>query len=281
MDYHGCRYAEADRVHTDALKLLRRTTESIERADHCAELANLRQMQARFAEAHKLLEQAREESEHEESELCDIRYQEALLDLSEGKPDAALSTLASLAEACEDEYVQLEALNKLGWHGMHQGSYEAAKSWFEKAIAMSGSFSEGCVRLQMAVSHAGVAAACLHLHSDAPAHHEEEATALLQEFPFQQADGVQVAMYCLATCKMLRGLKSEANDLFAKAAEVQCNIYAANHPANAVYQTSLTHHIVAVTSAAGSAQDHSKQQGPVSHSYSIVANAASMPPVDE
>ena len=277
------RYIEADKIHVEALQLLRRTTESDIRAHHCEHLADLRRMQARFSEAHKLLKQAEDEGDGDEQDICNIQYTEAVLNMDRGNMDAAVHTLESLAKGC-DEYIQLHALNQLGWHSFTQGSWSDAMSWFEQAVAMLDNFSIEDVKLEGAISCAGAATARLHLQrSGAPDDDETRATQLLHDFPFQQADGVQMALYCLATCKMSRGLTDEANQLYAQALEVQRKVYAGTHPSNVLFEAKAGRELH--TKAPGVVATLKQQCHPAKHNSSkprfvAVADVASLPRVD-
>ena len=219
------------------MQLLRRTTESDVRARHCIHLADLRRMQARFSEAHNLLKQAEDEGDGDEQDVCSIQYTEAVLNMDTGNMEAALHALEFLSKGCEDEYVQLHALDQLGWHSLSQGNWSNAMSWFEQAVVMLDNFPIEDVMLEGAISYAGAAAARLYLQCNgAPDDGETRATLLLHKFSFQQADGVQIALYCLATCKMLRGLTDEANQLYAQALEVQRKVYVGTHPSNVLFE---------------------------------------------
>ena len=280
------RYTEADKIHVEALQLLRRTTESDVRARHCGHLADLRRMQARFSQAQKLLKQAEDEGDGDQQEICSIQYTEALLNMDMGNMDPALHTLASLAKACEDEYVQLHALNQLGWHSLTQGSWSDATSWFKEAVTMLDNFSIEDVKLEAAISYAGAAAARLHLQRNStPDDDETRATILLHDFPFQQADGVQVATFYLATCKMLRECTTEANELFAQALEVQRKIYASAHPNIALFEAKAlweVHGKAPGVVATVKSQHHDQSAKHISSKpeFVVVADAASLPPLD-
>lgn len=237
-------------------------------------------MQARFPEAHQLLEQSKAESDGDDSQLWYIQYQEALLATDEGNIDDALKSLLKLVDVCQDDRIRLDTLNFLGWLCLSQGVWVAALAWFERACGMRACFWEGGVHLQMAASFAGAAAARLQMQPDACADLEEKASALLHSYPHQEADGVQVAMFCLASCKLLRRLPDKANTLFAKAFEVHSKIYAVTHPSNAMYQDKLLPHALSHGSVVGSAAAEQFTQKPSDQLVASVLMAAIVPPVD-
>ena len=226
-------------MHSQAIRLVGDSEAAwfLERGDHFLHLAGLRGRQAQFVEAHNLLQLATAEAHGDTSQLQDIELELALLAIDEGKVELGSKKLCSLIEECDDDDgLLLEARNSLGWLHFCQHEWVEALEQFELAAGMLDRFADGGVDLEMAISFAGAAAAQMHLPSAArkPVY-EERATMFLHRLRYLQADGVQIAKFCLGNCKMLQGCSEEAAVLFEDAYQVQCKVYAVDHPRNALF----------------------------------------------
>jgi len=106
--------------------------------------------------------------------------------------------------------------------------------------------------------------------------YEEKATQFLDRFPFQQADGVQIARYCLGVCKMLRGCDEEGQQLYADALNLQHKLFAVDHPSNAVFQSNFARPGRVDASVIPANQDHLQEKVQEQHrtTVSLVANAS-------
>ncbi len=261
-----CRFKEADDLHTEAVRLVGRSEAAwfLERGDHFLYLAGLRRRQALFAEAEELLQQATIDAHEDASQLQWIELEKALLAIDLGQLDVGFEKLVSLIDKCDDDDgLLLEARNCLGWVHFCQHDWVEALEHFEKAASMLDRFADGGVDLEMAISFAGAAAAQMQLPVAArKPGHEEMAVKFLHRFKFQQAHGVQIAKYCLGTCKVLQDCSEEASQLFADALDVQCTVCAAGHPRNGLFQEK------------SQAKAHKQHQ--VSVSLTLVANATGL-----
>ena len=225
-------------MHSQAIRLVGDSEAAwfLERGDHFLHLAGLRSRQAQFVEAHNLLQLATADAHGDTSQLQAIELELALLAIDEGKVELGSKMLCSLIEEGDDDGLLLDARNSLGWLHFCQHEWVEALEQYELAAGMLDRFADGGIDLEMAISFAGAAAAQLYLPSAArkPVY-EERATMFLHRFRYLQADGVQIAKFCLGNCKMLQGCSEEAAVLVEDAYQVQCKVYAVDHPRNAVY----------------------------------------------
>ena len=275
-----CRLQEADNMHTEAVRLVGSSEAAwfLERGDHYLLLAGLRRRQARFSEAVELLQQAVVDARGDESQLQSVELEKALLASDMGQHEAAMKGLLSCIDQCDDDDgLLVDARNSLGWLHFCQQDWGGALEQFEEAAGMLGCFVDGSVDLEMAISFAGTAAAQMQLLPDANTlAYEEKATQFLDRFSFQQADGVQIARYCLGVCKMLRGCEEEGQQLYADALNLQHKLFAVDHPSNAVFQSNFAHTGRVDVSVIPANQDHLQGKVQEQHrtSVSLVANAS-------
>lgn len=237
--FDACRFKEADDMHSQAIRLVGDSEAAwfLERGDHFLHLAGLRRQQAQFVEAQKLLQQATADAHRDASQLQAIELETAFLAIDTGQIELGTKMLCSLIDECDDDDgLLLEARNSLGWLHFCQHEWVEALEQYELAAGMLDRFADGGVDLEMAISFAGAAAAQMYLPSAArkPVY-EERATMFLHRFRYLQADGVQIAKFCLGNCKMLQGCSEEAAVLFEDAYQVQCKVHAVDHPGNAFF----------------------------------------------
>ena len=267
-------------MHTEAVRLVGNSEAAwfLERGDHYLLLAGLRRRQARYSEAEELLQQAVVDARGDESQLQSIELEKALLASDMGQHEAAIKGLLSFIDLCDDDDGMLvDARNSLGWLYFRQQDWGGALEHFEEAARMSGCFVDGSADLEMAISFGGAAAAQMRLlpHAKALAY-EETALKFLDHFRFPQADGVQIARYCLGVCKMLRGCDEEGQQLFADAWSLQRKLFAVQHPSNDVFQSNFAHPGRVDASVIPANQDHLQEKVQEQHraTVSLVANAS-------
>lgn len=267
-------------MHTEAVRLVG-TSEAawfLERGEHYLLLAGLRRRQARFSEAEELLQQAIVDARGGESELQSIELEKALLASDMGQHDAGIKGLLSFIDQCDDDDgLLVDARNSLGWLQFCQHDWGGALEQFQEAAGMLGCFVDCSADLEMAISFAGAAAAQMRLLPDASTlAYEEKATQFLDRFPFQQADGVQIARYCLGVCKMLRGCDEEGQQLFADALSLQHKLFDVDHPSNAVFESNFARPGRVAASVIPANQDHLQEKVQEQHrtTVSLVANAS-------
>lgn len=238
-----CRLQEADSMHTEAVSLVGSSEAAwfLERGDHYLLLAGLRRRQARFSEAVQLLQQAIVDARGDEIQLQRVELEKALLASDMGQHDVGIKGLLSFIDQCDDDDGMIvDARNSLGWLHFCQHDWAGALKEFEEAAGMLSGFVDGSADLEMAISFAGAAAAQMRLLPDANTlAYEEKATQFLDRFLFQEADGVQIARYCLGVCKMLRGCDAAGQQLFADALSLQHKLFAVDHPGNDVFQSNF------------------------------------------
>ncbi len=267
-------------MHTEAVRLVGSSEAAwfLERGDHYLLLAGLRRRQAKFSEAEELLQQAVVDARGDEGQLQSIQLEKALLASDVGQHEAAIKGLLSCIDLCDDDDGMLvDARNCLGWLHFCQLDWGGALEQFEEAVGMLGCFVDGSADLEMAISFAGAAAAQMRLLPDANAlAYEEKATQFLDRFLFQEADGVQIARYCLGVCKMLRGCDAVGQQLFADALSLQHKLFAADHPSNAVFQSNFARLDRVDASVIPANQDHLQEKVLEQHrtTVSLVANAS-------
>ena len=252
-------------MHSEAVRLVGSSEAAwfLERGDHYLLLAGLRRRQARFSEAEDLLQQAIIDARGDESQLQSIELEKALLACDMGQHDVGIKGLLSFIHQCDDDDGPLvDARNSLGWLHFCQRDWVGALEQFEEAAGMLGCFVDGSVDLAMAISFSGAAAAQMHLLPDAKSvAYEQRASQFLDRFVFQQADGVQIARYCLGTCKLLRGCEQGGKKLFLDALELQRKVFAAGHPCNAIYQSTCAPFCSGVVSVTVAKQGHLQEKG--------------------
>ena len=251
-------------MHTEAVRLVGSSEAAwfLERGDHYLFLAGLRRRQARFSEAEELLQQAIVDARGDESQLQSIELEKALLACDMGQHDVGIKGLLSFIDQCDDDDgLLVGARNSLGWLHFCQHDWVGALEQFEEAAGMLGCFVDGSADLEMAISFAGAAAAQMRLLPDANTlAYEEKATQFLDRFRFEQADGVQIARYCLGVCKMLRGCDGEGQQLFADALSLQYKLFAVDHPSNAIFQSKFVHPGRVDASVIPANQDHLQEK---------------------
>jgi len=274
------RLQEADDMHTEAVRLVGSSEAAwfLERGDHYILLAGLRRRQVRFSEAEELLQQAIVDARGDQNQLQSIALEKALLAFDMGQHDVGIKGLLLFIDQCDDDDgLLVAARNSLGWLHFCQHDWAGALKQFEQAAGMLGCFVDGSADLEMAIGFAGTAAAQMRLLPDASAlAYEEKATRLLDRFPFQQADGVQIARYCLGVCKVLRGCDEEGQQLFADALSLQHKLFAADHPNNACFQSNFARFGRVDASVIPANQDHLQEKVLEQHraTVSLVANAS-------